>query len=137
MCLTLSSRVKLCLGVLSPLHPNGIVLPKLIAAIHPSHELVEQRDRFGAAESTARTIPCLPLYSCSLSRIRVGGDQNNWAIVLPQRNSRLCCLTLYSPRSPSPFFNNGFRSLGKPLRLLRRVPEPYKPTLKLCQRHPM
>ena len=32
------------LVVLSPLHPNGIVLPKLIVAIHPSHELVQTAD---------------------------------------------------------------------------------------------
>ena len=82
------------LVVLSPLHPNGIVLPKSIVAIHPSHELV-QRDGFGAAESTACTIPCLPLYSCWLSRIRVGGD-HNWAIVLPQRNSQLLLLSVVS-----------------------------------------
>ena len=50
----------------------GIVLPQLITAIHPSHELVVKRDKFGAAESTACTVPCL--LHCTVA----GLEQSDW-----------------------------------------------------------
>ena len=50
----------------------GIVLSKLITVIHPSHELFAKRDRLGAAESTACTVPCL--LHCTVA----GWVQSDW-----------------------------------------------------------